>query len=179
MWRPRYAWHRAQSSDEIPYGIWCTVLMRYPDCIPRLYWLAALICCTYTLIHSCTHAHMHTYTHTLIHACTHAHMHTCTHAHMHTCAHAHMHTCTHAHIHTCTHAHMHTRTHAHIHTCTHAHMHTSNVTCVTDTRVRWSCLCLICMCSRYWHNGVSKAICMPYVYIPLYIGGVFMPYMYV
>ena len=49
---------------------------------------------TNTLIHRCTHKHMHTqtYTNTIIHTCTHRHRHACAHIQVYRSAHTHDHT---------------------------------------------------------------------------------------
>lgn len=67
------------------------------------------------IMHTCTHAHMHT------HMSARAHMH----AHVHTRVHIHTRTLTHVHTHTCTLtcAHTHTRTLTHVHTHTRARTH--------------------------------------------------------
>ena len=49
-----------------------------------------------TVVHSHTHAYMHTH----IHSCTHAHTHTLMHTHIHSCTHAHTHTLSHFPMHT-------------------------------------------------------------------------------
>ena len=70
-----------------------------------------------------THTLMHTYTHAHIHSCTHTLMHSYTHADIHSSTHTLKHTYTQAHIHSCTHTLMHAYTQAHTHSCTHTLIH--------------------------------------------------------